>query len=78
MDQSDLIYICTTVANLAGVPVRIYENGKQCFYHCVVDLPADPVRLHEKQILALADHIINGQILWQIGGHQIEFILLIV
>ena len=57
MDQSDLIYICTTVANLAGVPVRIYENGKQCFYHCVVDLPADPVRLHEKQILALADHI---------------------
>ena len=57
MEQSDLFYICTTVANLAGVPVRVYENGTQCFYHCVIDLPADPIRLHEPQILALADHI---------------------
>lgn len=57
MDHSDLFYICTTVANLAGIPVRVYENRKPCFYHCVVDLPADPIRLYESRILDLTDHV---------------------
>ncbi|MBO4889037.1 MAG: helix-turn-helix domain-containing protein [Firmicutes bacterium] len=57
MEKEDLIYICTTIGNLAGIPVRIYEDRKPVFYHCVIDLPADPIRLYEPAILALSDHV---------------------
>ena len=57
MDASDLFYICTAVANLAGIPVRVYENRVPCFYHCVIDLPADPIRLYEREILDVPGHV---------------------
>jgi len=53
MKSIDLHYLCTTIANLAGVPVRIYQNGFQTFYHSLVSLPKDPVTLYEQEILAL-------------------------
>lgn len=57
MKTEDLIYICTTIGNLSGIPIRIYKNTKQIFYHSVVNLPKDPIAPYEKKILDVRDHI---------------------
>lgn len=57
MNKSDLIYICETIGNLAGVPIRIYENGEQVFYHSIVKLPKDPICLCINKLLTQDDHI---------------------
>lgn len=57
MKKSDIQYLCTTIANLAGIPIRIYEEGAKTFYRSVVDLPVDPVYPCEKAILSVTDNI---------------------
>lgn len=57
MNKRDLEYICETIGNLAGVPIRIYENGKQVFYHSIVILPKDPICLSIEQLLTQDEHI---------------------
>ena len=57
MKKEDLIYLCTVIGNLSGIPVRLYRDGGQVFLHSVVTLPADPVRLAEKEIFSSGDHI---------------------
>ena len=32
MNKTDLEYLCTTIGNLAGIPVRIFEDGAQTFF----------------------------------------------
>ena len=53
----DLEYLCTLIGNMAGVPIRIYRNGKQCFYHSLVHLPKDPIVLYESKLLSIKDSI---------------------
>lgn len=53
MKIKDIEYICETIGNLAGVPVRIYEDGEQVFYHALVNLPKDPICLYIDNILTL-------------------------
>lgn len=55
--QIDLPYLCTTIGNLSGVPVRIYEGEKQIFYYSQVYLPKDPVTIYQRQIFALKNHV---------------------
>ena len=43
MENIDLNYICTTIGNLAGMPIRIFQNSAQIFYRSVVYLPKDPI-----------------------------------
>lgn len=50
-------YICTTIANLSGIPVRMYEGGRQAFCLSVVDLPADPLSPYLNEILSVNSHI---------------------
>ena len=50
-------YLCTTIGNLAGIPVRIYKNSKQIFYYSLVTLPKDPIVPYEDKILKIPDHI---------------------
>lgn len=57
MNKSDLEYICETIGNLACVPIRIYENGEQVFYHSIVNLPKDPICLSIEQLLTQNGHI---------------------
>ena len=57
MNKRDLEYICETIGNLAGVPIRIYENGKQVFYHSIVILPKDPICLSIEQLLTQDEQI---------------------
>lgn len=57
MKTEDIEYLCTTIGNLAGIPIRIYKGNKQIFYYSVVNLPKDPIIPHESKILKFSDHI---------------------
>ena len=57
MKIEDIQYLCTTIGNLAGIPVRIYKNSKQIFYYSLVTLPKDPIVPYEDKILKIPDHI---------------------
>ena len=56
-NKLDLPYLCTVIGNMAGVPIRIYENGQLSFFHSFVNLPKDPAILHEKELLAIKDAV---------------------
>ena len=57
MKKEDLVYLCTIIGNLSGIPVRLYKDDRLCFHHSVVALPADPVLLDHNEILVPNDHI---------------------
>lgn len=57
MNTEDIRYLCTTIGNLAGIPIRIYKDNKQIFYHSVVNLPKDPILPYEDKILNIPVHI---------------------
>ena len=53
----DLEYLCTIIGNMAGVPIRIYQDGKLSFYHSYVNLPKDPIVLYEKRLLEISEPV---------------------
>ena len=57
MKMEDIKYLCTIICNLAGIPIRVYQQGKQVFYHSVVNLPKDPIIPYSDGILKINDHI---------------------
>lgn len=57
MQQDDLVYLCTTIGNLSGIPVRLFAEQTQVFYHDLVNLPKDPMALYRDDIWALQTHV---------------------
>lgn len=57
MECVDLQYLCTTIGNLAGIPIRIFEGGVQTFYYSVVYLPKDPMVLCRDAVFAITSHV---------------------
>ena len=57
MKIDDVQYLCTTIGNLAGIPVRIYKNKKPIFYYSLVNLPKDPIVPYEDKVLRIPDNI---------------------
>lgn len=57
MKNIDLNYLCTVIGNLSGIPIRIYENDKQVFYHSFVELPKDPLTPYFSDIFAVEAHV---------------------
>ena len=57
MNQEDLIYVCTSIGNLAGLPIRLYRNDELVFYHSLVNLPKDPFVVHKDKAFEIKDHI---------------------
>ena len=55
--ELDLEYLCTVIGNMAGVPIRIYENNELKFYHSLVYLPKDPASLWGPQLLAITEPV---------------------
>lgn len=53
----DIEYICTTIGNLSGIPIRIFKNEEQVFYHSFLTLPKDPINLYKEQIMKISDSI---------------------
>ena len=57
MEISDLNYICTSIGNLTGLPVRVYSDGMLAFFYSLVRLPKDPVLCCINNIMDITDHI---------------------
>ena len=57
MENIDLNYICTTIGNLARMPIRIFQNSAQIFYRSVVYLPKDHITAFRDEILAVDSHV---------------------
>ena len=57
MKAIDLPYLCTTIGNLSGVPVRIFKDDRMTFYYSQVYLPRDPMSVYREQIFAVKTHV---------------------
>ena len=55
--EKDLNYICETMGNLSGIPVRLYEGTEEIFFYSMVKLPKDPMLIHNNEILAIEEPI---------------------
>ena len=57
MEKIDARYLCTTIGNLSGIPIRIFEGEAQTFYYSMVYLPKDPMLLCREEIFSITDHV---------------------
>lgn len=57
MQELDIRYLCTTIGNLSGVPVRIFEGGQLVFFYSLSRLPRDPMAACREEVFAVADHV---------------------
>lgn len=55
--ELDLKYLCTTIGNLAYMPIRIYEKGRQTFYYSLIQLPVDPITPYLHEIFRITETI---------------------
>lgn len=64
MRKIDPIYICNLIGNMSGIPVRLFQNGKQI--HCCsrFAFPKDPVCIYLNQLLS-----INGSVGYYVTPH---------
>ena len=53
----DFDYICRTMGNLSGIPVRLYTGKKEEIFYSMVRLPIDPMVVYQEEILAISDPI---------------------
>lgn len=53
----DLNYLCSVIAGLSGIPVRIFEGETRVFYSFVGRLPRDPMEIYRKEIFAIRKNI---------------------
>ena len=57
IDIDGLTYICTNLSNLSGLPVRLYENNKQIYYHSLVSLLKDPFLIDKNNAFKVKDDV---------------------
>ncbi len=57
MKLVDLQYICTTMGNLSGIPIRIYVGEEEVFHHSMVKLPRDPIQVFKDRIWEVTEHV---------------------
>ena len=57
MCDLDLHYLGTSIGNLSGVPIRLYDGEKLIFLHSLVNLPKDPVELYREDIWNITEHV---------------------
>lgn len=57
MENIDLAYLCSTVGNLCGIPVRVYQDDQQVFLYDPVHLVKDPLLLYQKAIWKIDAHV---------------------
>ena len=53
----DLEYLCTNLANLSGIPVRLFKNDKQIYYYSMIKFIKDPFELDKAKAFALKDNV---------------------
>lgn len=57
MKEGDLRYICTVLGNLSGIPIRLLRGGETVFYHSLVRLPADPMKVWAAELMAITGSV---------------------
>ena len=57
MKNVDLPYLCKTIGNLSGIPIRLYEGDTLVFYHALVSIPVDPMTVYRSGIQAVRTHV---------------------
>ena len=57
MKNIDYAYICTTIGNLASIPIRIFKDEERIFYHSLVSLPKGPMNTYRTEIFSFRSHI---------------------
>ena len=57
MENIDLEYLCSVIAGLSGIPVRIFEGDALVYYSFVGRLPRDPMEICKNEIFAIEKNI---------------------
>lgn len=57
MKDIDVRYLCATIGNLSGVPIRIFEGDNLDFYYSVSKLSQDPMKIYHNEIFAVRTHV---------------------
>lgn len=57
MIDVDLVYLCTVIGNLSGIPIRCYTGEKLKFYHSLVRLSRDPMEVYRRDIWKIHSHV---------------------
>ena len=55
--ELDFGYICETMGNLSGIPIRVYQGEEELFFFSMVKLPKDPMIIYKDDILKVTDNI---------------------
>ena len=53
----DLEYLCTNLANLSGIPVRLFKDDKQIYYYSMIKFIKDPFELDTVKAFDLKDNV---------------------
>ena len=57
MKNIDLEYLCSVIAGLSGIPVRIFDGDILVYYSFVGRLPRDPLDVCKKEVFAIEKNI---------------------
>ena len=57
MQKADLKYFCTVIGNLSGIPIRLFQDNEQIFYHALTRLPRDPMVLHREALWQIQTNV---------------------
>ena len=57
MANVDIRYLAAVIGNLAGIPIRVYENGVETFFHSLQSFPKDPMLPYVKDVFKIKEHI---------------------
>ena len=57
LQVDDLKYVSTNLANLAGIPVRLYHSNEQIFYHSLISIIKDPFLIDKESAFKLKEDI---------------------
>lgn len=57
LNIADLKYISTNLANLTGVPVRLFKGDEEIFYHSLIKLLKDPFLIDKSAAFKIKDDV---------------------
>ena len=57
MLQEDLKYLVSNLANLCGIPTRLYQNNNLISFVSFAKFPVDPLTVYENTRLPVKDNV---------------------
>ena len=57
MTGIDLKYICTVIGNLSGIPIRLFQDDRQIFYHALTHHPRDTMVPHREALWQIRTNV---------------------